>query len=552
MFLAFLHIATEATPMQRQAGALTTTLMTTLMASLVCGLFAAESLAAGTKIDFDGDGFEDLAVGAPDATVNGKQQAGSVTVIYGTSSGLSSAYSELWTKDLASVPGDATAGDFFGFALEAADFNGDGFSDLAIGVPGWNSSAPPVPGAVIVLHGSSTGLKGYLTWCPCPPPPKVFAMATPQTTDRFGMALAAADFNMDGYADLAIGAPNYALYIGGTTVPAAGAVRVLYGGSTGLTTTGSKVLSLATSGMSGAPYAGDHFGDALAAADFGKAYFADLAIGIPGRYADGRPSAGAVSVVYGTIGGLSPIEPPGPFGGGGNTLWAQDNTLFPGSASNDKFGKSLAAGNFNGGSFDLAIGIPGKKVGSLYGAGAVTILYGGSNGLSNTGSQQWSLASSGVVGAAEAYGNFGAAVAAGNMGRDTRDDLAIGVPNYTVGGVIEAGAVSVLFGTSTGLAATNSVLVHLDVNSQTEAHFGAAVAVAKLTVISPYASFADLVVGIPDWDLSSVLEDAGAVSIHAGWDTGPSATWTSWWTAEDVPVGGIAEARAEFGRALPK
>ena len=95
---------------------------------------------------------------------------------------------------------------------------------------------------------------------------------------------------------------------------------------------------------------------------------------------------------------------------------------------------------------------------------------------------------------AEADGNFGAALAAGNMGRDTRDALAIGVPNHTVGGVIEAGAVSVLFGTSTGLAATNSVLVHLDVNSQTEARFGAAVAVAKLTVISPYASFADLVV----------------------------------------------------------
>ena len=81
--------------------------------------------------DFDGDLFSDLAIGAPGSN-NG---AGSVTIMYGSASGLTT-LGDLWSQDSRGVRGVAAADEEFGAALSAADFDGDGFFDLAIGAPG--------------------------------------------------------------------------------------------------------------------------------------------------------------------------------------------------------------------------------------------------------------------------------------------------------------------------------------------------------------------------------------------------------------------------------
>ena len=103
-----------------------------------------KALATG---DFNLDRFDDLAVGAPDAG-NG----GLVVLFYGSAAGLSAANRALWDQNTPGVVGVANLGDFFGAGLAAGDFNGDGASDLLVGIPGEDNTAT-FAGAVQVFYG---------------------------------------------------------------------------------------------------------------------------------------------------------------------------------------------------------------------------------------------------------------------------------------------------------------------------------------------------------------------------------------------------------------
>ena len=128
---------------------------------------ASPAVAATPKMDFNGDGYGDLAIGAPIATVNGKSFGGRVTVIYGNPTGLvHDADTEHWDMDRPDVPGTAQVGDGFGYALAAGDFNADGFSDLAIGVRSGFGSSTLRYGQVIVIHGSIGGLQALIASAP--------------------------------------------------------------------------------------------------------------------------------------------------------------------------------------------------------------------------------------------------------------------------------------------------------------------------------------------------------------------------------------------------
>jgi FG-GAP repeat len=383
---------------------------------------------------------------------------------------------------LITAPAGATlgAGSSTSTSVEA-DFNGDSFADLAVGAPQEDVGVTTSAGAVNVLYGTSTGLtaSGDQFWHQ-----GISGVAGDgvETSDFFGSALAAGRFNGDQFADLAVGVPFEDV---GTTMDG-GAVNVLYGSPTGLTTEGSQFW---TQGSLGLPEAdtdteqGDRFGEALAAVDFGRSSEQDLAVGVPSEDLGATTNAGAVNLIYGSSTGLDPVE------AGTGQFWHQATTGVAGGGAeeSDEFGVSLAAANLGKSvQADLAVGAWAEDVGATGDAGAVNVLYGSSTGLSAAGDQFWHQGVAGVAGdGAEEADDFGQSLVAANLGKSVQADLAVGASFENVGTSLDAGAVNVLYGSSTGLTAVSDQFWHQGVagvegdGAEQGDRFGAAVAAVR-------------------------------------------------------------------------
>src|SRR5215218_9493993 len=111
------------------------------------------------RIDFNGDGFDDLAVGAQSEAVGSVQGAGAVNVLFGSADGLVPSPAIL-VQGSGGVGGSVDANDTFGAALAQGLFNDDDFFDLAVGSPGEADGGASAGGAVNILYGSAAGLTG--------------------------------------------------------------------------------------------------------------------------------------------------------------------------------------------------------------------------------------------------------------------------------------------------------------------------------------------------------------------------------------------------------
>jgi hypothetical protein len=398
------------------------------------------TLAAG---DFDGDGFADLAVGAPGENVGAIVDGGAVHVLYGSPGGLTGAGSQLFTQDSAGVGSSIEAGDLFGDALAAGDFDSDTFDDLAVGAPTDDVGSVSDGGAVNVLYGSAGRLRGAGSQLFTQDSAGVASVA--EEGDFFGVALAAGDFDNDSFEDLAVGVAGEDV---GATVDG-GVVNALYGSDGGLTGTGSQLLTQDSPTIGSSAEEGDFFGAALAAGNFNGDAFDDLAIGAPLEAVVGVLAAGAVNVLPGSADKLRGI---------GSSIFTQGSAGVGGNVeAGDLFGIALAAGDFDSdSSADLAVGASGEAVGAVDGAGSVNVLYGSAGGPTGSGSQQFTQDTAGVPSPVEPGDSFGFRLSAGDYDNDGADDLAVGAPFEDAGSVVDAGSVNVLPGSPGGLTGAGS------------------------------------------------------------------------------------------------
>ncbi|MFD7441251.1 FG-GAP-like repeat-containing protein [Streptomyces sp. NPDC059909] len=377
-------------------------------------------------------------------------------------------------------------------------------------------------------------------------------------------AIPTADYNRDGITDMVAGLPK--------TASGAGRVTVVPGTVDGPSTTVRKSIDQNSAGVPDSVEPGDGFGTSSAWADYNGDGHADLFIGTPGEDASGLTDTGSVTILYGPglTSGTSAMAP------------------LANRTSGDKFGSALATGDFNAdGKADVLTVAPGKpgrwwalSNGSLPKSGylgttahTAAVLYASaaSGDFNNDGYTDAAVSyrdTAGVgrllwlkgsadglvrVGILDARG--GRSLAAGDLNGDGYTDLAVGQPSAAESGhTANGGAVTAVFGSSTGLTSTGRKTFGQDTSGvpdtgETGDDMGASVSIGDVNL----DGYGDILTGLPGEDLTRGgvnQANAGQVILLRGSATGPTATGAVAYHQDTANVPGSTEPNDRLGSAV--
>lgn len=433
---------------------------TLLVSTIGGGRFGKSVNTAG---DLNGDGYSEVVIGARDAAL-GEAGEGVVYIYYGSANGIGVA------PDLTLEINQAGAS--FGNSVSTAgDINGDGFGDLVIGAPNWESDAAiPQEGAIFIYYGSATGINSL---------PDEIRRANSSTKYMGWSVACAGDLNNDGYSDIITGG-----WLAAYGQSNEGAAWVFLGGPAGLAAAPIHRLERNQGGA--------QFGYSVAGAgDVNGDGYSDVVIGAHG-YDVNVVNDGGTFIYHGGPNALGPTLNPVP------------TTVFTGPAGSTRSGWAVStAGDVNGDGFsDIITGHYNNDIGGPFQEGTAFVHHGSAAGINPLPAT--------ILESGQANGWLGRSVSsAGDMNGDGYADVLVGAVTYSNGQANE-GAAFLYLGSALGI----STLAHRTYElNQPGANVGESVGVAGDVNGDGYS---DVVVGAENYGGALA---GGAAVFHGGTET---------------------------------